>query len=300
VPVNRRNALMVLAPQAYMEPIRDLIEELDRPGMQVMIHTIIAEIQHADVTSLGMRIAADPSILSDPRLTDTAIGGSASVEANQLFGGTFAIGDVTFGRTLLQGNLNVAVLIQMMIEDFGMRVLLEPKLYTADNQEAEFFDGQDIPIITENRTSSEGTSTVSNIKYVPIGNRLRIRPHITQEGGVDLNINLEISRTVPGQSVMGNLIFDRRRANEITDPNIDALNRIESELGADITPRNEPAETNFAEPLHGDEFTEPQEMPLQPPPVEPPPRPQHQPAPLDGPGQQPLEATGETEPTEAM
>ena len=210
MPVNRRNALMVLAPQGYLEPVKKLVADLDRPGLQVMIRAVIAEVQHDDVTTLGLRIAADPSVLSDPRLTDSAIRGSGSVDANQLFGGTFNIGDETFGRTVLHGNLNVFALIQMLMQKFNMRVLLEPRLYTADNQQAEFFDGRDVPILTETRVSAEGATTVSDVAYAPIGTRLRVRPHITQEGGVDLNINLEISRIVPGESVLNNLIFDRQ------------------------------------------------------------------------------------------
>ncbi|MCJ7543328.1 MAG: hypothetical protein MUP47_01985 [Phycisphaerae bacterium] len=210
VPVNRRNALMVLAPQAYVAEIEKLITELDKPGMQVLIHAIVAEVQHDDTTTLGLRIAADDSLLSDPRLTDTAIGGGFSATRNDLFGGTFAIGDQTFGRLVLQTNINVSFLIQLLMKKYNMQVLFEPKLYTSDNQQSDFFDGQDVPILTESRTSAEGTSTVSNVTYVAIGANLSVRPHITQEGGVDLSINLAISRIVPGESLQGNVVFDRR------------------------------------------------------------------------------------------
>ncbi|KPK82642.1 MAG: hypothetical protein AMJ81_09640 [Phycisphaerae bacterium SM23_33] len=210
VPYNRRNALMVLAPQAYLEPMQRLVEELDRPGLQVMIHAIVAEIQHDDVTTLGVRLASDASLLADPRLFDTSIRGGASVAANQLFGGTFFIGGDTFGRVVLQGNLNVSILIQALMKKFGMKVLFEPKLMTADNQESEFFDGQDVPVQTEARTSAEGLTTASQIAYQEVGTLLRVRPHITKEGDVDLTINLELSRIVSGETNLGNFIFDRR------------------------------------------------------------------------------------------
>lgn len=210
VPYNRRNALMVIAPLGYMEPIRQLVEGLDQPGIQVMIHAIIAEVQHDDVTTIGVRFSSDASLLSDPRLFDTAISGGATVRANELLGGTFSIGSDSFGRAVFGGNLNVSVLIQLLMKKFDMKVLFEPKLTTADNQQAEFFDGRDVPVLTERRTSSEGTTTVSNITYQEVGTLLRIRPHLTREGDVDLTINLELSRVVPGESVLGNAIFDRR------------------------------------------------------------------------------------------
>lgn len=210
VPYGRRNALMVVAPPGYIEPIKELVEDLDRPGIQVMIHAIIAEIQHDDMTTIGVRFASDPSLLANPRLYDTSIGGGATVNANELLGGTFAIGSTSFGRVVLAGDLNVSFLIQMLIKRFNMKVLFEPKLTTADNQQAEFFDGSDVPVITQARTSAEGTTTVSNIIYQEVGTLLRIRPHITQEGDVDLTINLELSRQVPGETILGSPVFDRR------------------------------------------------------------------------------------------
>ena len=198
VPVNRRNALMVLAPEAYRRPIEELIEELDLPGRQVMIRARIGEIQHHDQTTLGLRIASDPSILP---ATDTAVGGSGSVKyAKELAGGTLVLG----------ANVNVGSLINLLIDKFDMKILLEPTLTTSDNEASEYFDGQDVPVQDQVRTSAEGTSSVTNIRYEEVGTRLRVRPHITRGGSVDLMINLEISRIVPGSTALGNFIFDRR------------------------------------------------------------------------------------------
>jgi general secretion pathway protein D len=213
VPVYRRNALMVLAPPAYIEPLEQLVIELDQPGMQVIIHAVIAEVQHDDLTTVGMRFASDPSLLADPRLLDQSIGGAVSTDFNQLFGGTYAIGNDTFGRTVFGANLSASILIQLLMREFGLKILFEPKLYTSDNQEAEFFDGQDVPVQTEQQSSAEATVLRTSFTYLPIGTRLRVRPHVTQEGEIDLTINLELSRIVPGESTLGNPIFDRRETS---------------------------------------------------------------------------------------
>lgn len=210
VPVNRRNALMILAPEAYIKPLAELITELDRPGMQVVIHAVIAEIQHDDSTTLGLRIASDPSVLADPRLQDSAIGGNASANLAELMGGTFSVGDETFGRAVFGSEINIAFLIQMLKKKMDLRILFEPRLYTADNQEAQFFDGRDVPVQTRAQSSTEGAATTREFEYVPVGTRLRIRPHITKDGSVDLNINLELSRQATGENVFGNPVFDRR------------------------------------------------------------------------------------------
>lgn len=210
VPINRRNAILILAPKAYMSPILALVEEMDRPGMQVIIHAVIAEVQHNDQTTVGMRFASDPAILSDPRLGDMAIGGSTDFTHNQLYGGTFAIGGATFGSNVVRTNINVNVLLQLLMRKFNTKILFEPKLYTADNQQAEFFDGQDVPFQTNSQTSAEGTSISRSFDYTAVGTRLSIRPHITREGDVDLRVNLELSNIVPGETTLGNFLFDRR------------------------------------------------------------------------------------------
>lgn len=201
VPVYQRNALLVLSPEAYREPILELIEELDQLSRQVMIKARVGEIQHDGQTTLGLRIAADPSLLTQ---RDTAIGGNAL----STFSDTYA---KVFGGVLtLETEASVNALLNLLIRNFDMKVLLSPTITTKDNQASEYFDGQDVPVLSQARTSSEGTSTVSNIVYEEVGTRLRIRPHITKEGNVDLQINLEVSRIVPGQTFFDNPVFDRR------------------------------------------------------------------------------------------
>ena len=199
VPVNRMNGIMVLAPRGYLEPIMELIEELDQPGRQVVIHAIVAEIQHTDEMTLGLRIASDPSILSDARLIDQSIAGRVDVDIVE-----------DFGVGVLSAGVDMNVLINLLMKKLNLKILLEPKIYTADNQEAVFFDGQDVPTATSRQTSQEGTAITQSVRQNPVGTRLQVRPHITQDGEVDLRVNLEISRIASGQTLFGNFIFDRR------------------------------------------------------------------------------------------
>ncbi len=201
VPVNRRNALMVLAPRAQAEPFRKMVEELDRPGTQVLIHAVVTEITHDDATTLGVRLASDASILSDSRLADQSISGSLGAA----FGNTFANGDGT-----LNIGVDVNALLSFLIDNLDLKILNEPRLSSADNEEAHFFDGQDVPVITGDQNNTTNTNSFTrNFEYQPIGTRLQVRPHITSEGAVDVEVNLELSRIVTGSSVFGNFIFDR-------------------------------------------------------------------------------------------
>ncbi len=202
VPISRRNALAFLAPNAYNEPLTDLINRLDQPGSQVMIRAVITEIEHNDETTLGVRLASDPSILSDSRLGDQAIGGSANATFSEVFGS---------GRGTFDAGLNLNVLLQLLIREFNLQIINEPRLYTADNQEAHFFDGQDVPVITGDQSSRQDADTFNRqFDYQSVGTRLHVRPHITESGEIDLEINLELSRIESNDTVFGNFIFNRR------------------------------------------------------------------------------------------
>ena len=48
------------------------------------------------------------------------------------------------------------------------------------------------------------------LDYREVGVPLNVRPNITTEGNVDLEINLELSNIVPGEILFGGFIFDRR------------------------------------------------------------------------------------------
>ncbi|MEM1109518.1 MAG: secretin N-terminal domain-containing protein [Planctomycetota bacterium] len=202
VPVTRRNALMIMAPRAHVEPFRQLIAELDQPGQQVVIHAIITEVQHDDESTLGVRFASDPNVFNDSRLADQALGGSANLDYLE---------NIFSGNGVIDANLNLNVLIQLLVSNLNLSVINEPRLVTADNQEAHFFDGQDVPVITGDLTLGDSDGNISReFRYESVGTRLHARPHITQDGEIDLRVNLELSRIVNGTTVFGNFLFDRR------------------------------------------------------------------------------------------
>ncbi len=210
VPVNRRNALMILAPMAYSEPLAALVADMDKPGSQVLIQAIITEVQHDDESTLGMRLASDPSILSDSRLSDQAIGATIGGTATA----TRSFAEYFTGSGVLNANVNLNMLVQLLIRKVNMKVLNEPRIYTSDNQEAYFFDGQRVPTVTNDQTNTANTNNVvRSFEYQNIGTLLQVRPHITQEGDVDLEVNLELSSVVAGESVFGNFIFNSRQTS---------------------------------------------------------------------------------------
>lgn len=201
VPVWRQNAVMVIAPPEYRNSVSTLISSLDKPGRQVLLSAIVAEISRDDSLAFGLRWGSGTLSPTSP---DNSISIGTTVEGTK---NDFATS--IFDTSVLNSTVNVNVLLSALAQKTNVSILSEPKLFTSDNQEAEFFDGQDIPFVTDTQTNSQG-NLVQSFDYRAVGIQMRIRPRITPKREVDLRVNLELSSIVPGQTLFGGFVVDRR------------------------------------------------------------------------------------------
>lgn len=200
VPVWRQNAVMILSPPEYRASVRELVGQLDKPGRQVLISAVIAEVTLEDALSLGLRWSSNDILTSGDN--SLSIGTSTTAQENDLLGNLF-------DTSVLDVNANLNVVLQALDEDQNVNILSEPRIFTSDNQEAEFFDGQDVPIVDTVQITDNGSRNTTR-QYQAVGIQLRARPRITQSGNVDLRVNLELSSIAPGQVVDDFVIIDRR------------------------------------------------------------------------------------------
>ncbi|MFG0328661.1 MAG: secretin N-terminal domain-containing protein [Phycisphaerales bacterium] len=210
VPIARQNAVLVMSPAEYRAAVTNLIDELDQPGRQVLIAAIVAEVRLEDDESLGIRWSSSNSIFNDAN------------PDNQIR----LLGDITgtkddvftklFDTSVLSASVDLRMVLQALAQQTSVRVLSNPQIYTSDNEEAFIFDGQDIPFITDTQTTDTG-QVINSFDYRQVGITLAVRPHITKEGNIDLRVNLELSSIVPGETLFGGFIVDRREtATKVT------------------------------------------------------------------------------------
>lgn len=203
VPIVRQNALAVLCPRPQSDAVKDLVGFFDRPGRQVMLSVIIAEVDLTNDLALGLRLSTDQDILSTA-LPDNVFSAGLNGTGNRT-----GSGGSLFDSTVLDASVNLNVLLQALDQDSNVRVIQQPVVFTADNQEAFFFDGQQIPFITETTINSQGNPTDS-FEYQDVGVILNARPRITANREVDIDLRLELSAVVPGQTLFGGAIIDKR------------------------------------------------------------------------------------------
>ncbi|MBI4580674.1 MAG: hypothetical protein HY718_13280 [Planctomycetes bacterium] len=203
VPNVEQNLLMVAAPEAYADAIEEFVHDLDRPGQQVLIKAVIAEVKLEDAMSLGYRFSSDPNAfnIADPFINEDALKG--------LF--TYDFVDQLDEHNTITFNIPVTNLINLLHRVTDLRIRSEPKVFTADNQKATFFDGQDVPFIDQSQTNAVGTGLIQSFQYRPVGINLTVRPHITKDRNIDLQVSLEVSSFLPGNTLFGGVIIDRRQ-----------------------------------------------------------------------------------------
>lgn len=203
VPVWRQNAIMLVAPPEYKQSVIGMIETLDKPGRQVLISAIVAEISADDSLSLGLRWGSGtltPTLSGDNSIN---LNSTTSSTKNNLI-------PSLFDTSVLNVNVSINALLQALAQKQAVSILSQPKVFTSDNQETSFFDGQDVLVPTSSNTSSNGLVT-QTFDYRAVGLQLRARPRITVKGDVDLRVDVQLSSISPDTGPNSSFIFDRRQ-----------------------------------------------------------------------------------------
>jgi len=204
VPIVRQNAIAILAPPAYMQPIIDVIESFDRATRQVMISATIAAVTLTDDLSLGLRWGS--GVTANANANSIGFNGELSGTIDNILGGIFD----NPGAVFTLGVANVGIALDALNQLTNVRIIQQPRTFTSDNQESIFFNGSEIPVQTE--TSTTGTGVVQGgFEYRDVGIMLNVRPRITANGDIDLTINVELSDHVSNAGIGGNPIFSRRQ-----------------------------------------------------------------------------------------
>ncbi len=197
IPDRYSNSILTLAPPEFMENIEQMIRELDTPGKQVMIKAIIVQIDHSNMTSLGMQLSSDQTRW-------TTLDNENAVTARNVLGLLEKHGALVFGaggdagsRSEVAVSADVTVLIDFLIKELNAKILNQQTLWTKDNEEAEFFKGQRVGFQTRVSISDTGGRATSDYEYEKVGMTLRTRPSITPEKNVDMIINVVLSQLTP-------------------------------------------------------------------------------------------------------
>jgi general secretion pathway protein D len=201
----RANSLLVFATEADMERIKDVVAKLDVLLSQVLIESVIIDVELGKTLDLGVSAAQNPKVFSP---SQGIAGGGGSVNGpsflNFLSSATtngFSIGSNSasiFGNALSGGlsyfgNIgpNWDVALQAIAGDNNATVIQHPRITTSQAKPASFFVGQTVPYVTSTYSGGvDGNS--SSYSQLSVGVELDVTPFINPDGLVVMDINQEI------------------------------------------------------------------------------------------------------------
>lgn len=181
------NSLVIYANQANYHLIGQLLEQLDRPQLQVAIHATIAEVTLNNDLQFGVEYYLQGN------------NGSAGFTTSLA---TQALSAVLPGGNLLLGPLsNPRIVVNALRNITDVKVLSSPSVVVLDNQLATLLVGDQVPVETASAnvlaaTTSTSSTVVNSINYINTGVILRVLPRVNANGHVILDVEQEVSGVV--------------------------------------------------------------------------------------------------------
>lgn len=200
--VAETNTLLVRStPQAWTS-IRDVIEKLDVMPMQVHIEAQIAEVNLTGELRYGVNWYFENAVNAPGAATDsgvtngTGIGlgaGLANAAGRNIWGDIAGkVGSGGLAWSFL--GKNAAAIISALDTVTNVRLLQTPSVFVRNNAEATLNVGSRIPINSTSINTGLGSdSSFSSVQYIDTGVILKVRPRVTKDGMVFLDIVQEVS-----------------------------------------------------------------------------------------------------------
>lgn len=208
--VEETNTLLVRSNASAWKSIKDVVEKLDVMPMQVHIEAQVAEVKLTGNLSYGVNWFFENAV------TDEA--GLVSALGRKIWGdisGSIRGDGQGLGWTFL--GKNAAAIIEALEEVTDVQLLQTPSVLVRNNAEATLNVGTKIPITSVSVNPDTSNSTYSSVQYLDTGVILKVRPRVTKDGMVFLDLVQEVSSPGPrpancgSDNVSCNVAIDTRR-----------------------------------------------------------------------------------------
>ena len=182
------NALLIKADPAGYRLVRDALAKLDITPLQVLIEVTIAEVTLKDKLQYGVEW-----------FFKNSINGTATESLLDL--GTAGIGNAFTGFQLkVKDSAGVKAVIEALDDASDVKILSSPSVMVLNNQTAQIEVGDEVPILTQQSTSSsqdaDNPFVVNSVEYKQTGILLNVTPRVNVNGLVTLEVLQEVSDVI--------------------------------------------------------------------------------------------------------
>jgi general secretion pathway protein D len=185
VPDARANNLLVRANRTDFALVENVVNQLDTRPLQVMIEVLIAEVRRDKSLSLGV----------DATLGETTISKGVGTTATASTAGSTDAGLGDFALKVMKiGGINLDATLRAVAGKGDVSIVSRPVVLTANNQEAEIVVGSQRPFVQLSRSLPTDDGVRDQVvQYKDVGTKLTVRPSISVDGSVELEVKQEVS-----------------------------------------------------------------------------------------------------------
>ncbi|HUZ74643.1 MAG TPA: type II secretion system secretin GspD [Stellaceae bacterium] len=200
------NALLISATPRDYALIRDVLQGIDTPPLQVLIEVTVAEVTLNNSLRYGVQYFLNSRGTAGGNVSALLTTGNTAAGITPATPG--------FALSFTAANLEPRVVLQALSELTQTKVISTPRLLVLDNQTARLQVGDVVPIITQTAASTLTSSplVLSNVQYKETGIVLSVTPRVSAGGMVTMDINQSVIDVVPTtSSTLNSPTFEQRR-----------------------------------------------------------------------------------------
>ena len=220
------NSLIITAPEPQYRQLRAVIDMLDQRRAQVMVESLIAEVNADKAAEMGIQwqtangqkggtVGIIGTNFNNPITTTVGQGNILNVSGGAATALSALGGGLNIGSAQqINGTYVLSSLATFLQQNGDGNVLSTPTLLTLDNEEAKIVVGQNVPFVTgqytNNNTSNGSVNPFQTVERKDVGLTLKVKPQISETGTVKLTIFQEVSSIDYTRSSTAGLITNKR------------------------------------------------------------------------------------------
>ena len=220
------NSLIITAPEPQYRQLRAVIDMLDQRRAQVMVESLIAEVNADKAAEMGIQwqtatgqkggtVGIIGTNFNNPITTTIGQGNILGVSGGAAAGLSALGGGLNLGSARqINGTYVLSSLATFLQQNGDGNVLSTPTLLTLDNEEAKIVVGQNVPFVTgqytNNNTNNGAVNPFQTVERKDVGLTLKVKPQISETGTVKLTIFQEVSSIDYTRSSTAGLITNKR------------------------------------------------------------------------------------------
>lgn len=192
------NSLVIVGTRQDYEDVEKIVKELDKEQRQVYVQARIIEISDALSNKLGFKYGLEGGEATSNGLFTFAMNmGGPTVALSPTLSSIIKPGD-------LKSGLAFGAAVDFLASNGAANIVSEPSILCLDNLESKIYVGKTQSIITS-ATNKDNTTDLSRNTYAreDIGLTLKVKPRISNDGKVTLQIETKLEDVLDGSGSGG-------------------------------------------------------------------------------------------------